>query len=93
MELSEQTQLIREFMISVAPEITRYTLNSIQSELEAENASRDNARMCLQWSMHLAGAFANLKDEAHPTQAKNPFKAKLEAQSLQREAAPRAPGI
>jgi hypothetical protein len=59
MELADQVQLIREFMLRIAPGITKHNLTSIE-----DYAASDNAKMCLEWSMYLAGAFATFSDEA-----------------------------
>jgi hypothetical protein len=99
-ELAEQTQLIREFMLSIAPEVTRHRLSLIRRQLSASIAYDDeelaNIRLdaaaqvadtTLQWSMHLAGAFGNFLDETQRTPAKDPFKA------LQHETAPAGSGL
>jgi hypothetical protein len=70
MELAEQTQLIREFMVAISPEITQYNLSSIE-----QYAPSDNARMCLEWAMHLAGAFGSFMDETNRSTTKDSLKA------------------
>ena len=54
MELAQQTQLIRELMISIAPEISRHTLSSIEYQIEAEVRSARRAGSEFPSEEHLA---------------------------------------
>ena len=71
MDSQEQAQLIKEFMLRLAPEMAHHRLSLIrrhlasvaydQPELESEvitHASQQTAKLCLEWAMHLAGQYA-----------------------------------
>jgi hypothetical protein len=103
-ELHSQLDLIRDFMVAIAPEVTRHRLSLVRRQLSAmvhdedelahlqRNAAADVARITFEGAMHLAGQFASCYDsmsETNPSAQKDSLKAKLEADAaLQREAAP-----
>jgi hypothetical protein len=92
MDTEEQTNLVFDMMIAIAPEVAHFHLRALdkrvggpysvseevlaQARRETANA---NANVTLEFAMHLAGAFARCQasiHEAHPAQAQDPTEAK-----------------
>ena len=65
MEVDTQAQLIREFMLAVAPSITRYSLETGAGVIE-------NASLVLEWSMQLAARYNELYEMLTSTAQDSP---------------------
>jgi hypothetical protein len=92
-EERDQLQLVREFMLAIAPVVTRHSLHAIEAPDPAANA-----RMTLEWAMHLATQYGTCHDmfyvAENTPQTAHPIKARLEAAAaLKRETSTPAPGI
>jgi hypothetical protein len=84
MELAEQVGLIRDFMVAIAPEVTRHRLCLIRRHLSAlvydeeqmielqHDASLETARITLETAMHLAGQFANCRETLQAAAPEDP---------------------
>jgi hypothetical protein len=75
-----QADLVCKFMLRIAPELTRWTLGNAENPDPASNA-----KMALEWSIHLAGQYASCYDQLHAPenapQTQNPLKAHLKTSS------------
>jgi hypothetical protein len=65
MELADQVQLIREFMVAVAPRVTSHSLETGAGMIE-------NAALTLECSMQLAARYNELHETLHLSAPKNP---------------------
>jgi hypothetical protein len=72
-----QADLVCKFMLRIAPELTRWTLRNSENPDPASNA-----KMALEWAVHLAGQYASCYDLFHAPenspQTTKPLKAQLE---------------
>jgi hypothetical protein len=80
-----QAELVKSFMLRIAPELTRWTLRNAENPDPASNA-----KMALEWAVYLAGQYASCYDMFHAPenapQTPDPSKTLLETVHLQREA-------
>lgn len=65
MELGDQVQLIREFMVAVAPQVTSHSLEIGAGMIE-------NAALTLECSMQLAARYNELHETLHRSAPQNP---------------------
>ena len=75
MDSAAHAELIRTFMVAIAPEVTHHRLSLIRHHLAAlaydqiqvsneitEHAASDTAKLALEWSMHLAAQYISCYD-------------------------------
>jgi len=76
-----QTETVLDFMLRIAPDVTRYSLHDLDLKIRAAVAAEPgeikrlvadhNAMLCLELATHLAARYAQLHDSTHQPKAQD----------------------